>query len=103
MGKASRTKGVTGELELAAIWERAGFEVRGLEASGDHLVICRNGLTIHQEGKRQERIKLPEWWEQTVAEAPAGTLPVLSFRPSRTRWRSVLWTDDLAALIARLP
>ncbi len=107
----TRAKGVNGEREVANIWKAHGLEVRGLEGSGDHLVIApghvcpgvfRQGpVTIHSEVKRHERLRLPEWLAQAAAEAPAGTIPVVSFRQSRGRWYACLPLDDLAELVAR--
>jgi hypothetical protein len=110
-GDYRRTKGRNGEREVANIWRAAGLEVRGLEGSGDHLVIG-GPVTVHSEVKRQERLKLPEWLRQAAAEAPSGTIAVVSFRqnignfgyrdPNKvTDWYSCLPTVDLAELIAR--
>jgi hypothetical protein len=96
-----RGKGVAYEREVAALFERYGFTVRGLEQEGDHLCFARDGIVLAGECKRRERIALPEWWAQTIADAPAGAVPVLTFRPSRTRSRSLLWTDDLLRLVTR--
>jgi hypothetical protein len=41
MPASSRRKGLLGEREVARIWQAAGFEVRGLEGLGDHLVLRR--------------------------------------------------------------
>lgn len=100
MGKASRTKGVAGEREVAALYTAAGFDVRGLEGGGDHFVACGDGLVVHSETKWQEKIKIQEWWAQTVAEAPKGSLPVLAFRRSREEWKAVVRLEDLIALMA---
>jgi hypothetical protein len=99
MAASSRRKGIVGEREIADRWKVAGAAVRGLEGEGDHLVICTNGLTIFSEVKRQERLKIPEWWRQTAREAPQGTLPVLHFRQNRGEWLVVMRLDDLAALV----
>jgi hypothetical protein len=96
----SRTKGVNGEREVAAVWKAHGLEVRGLEGSGDHLVMARP-YPIHSEVKRQERLRLPEWLAQAAKEAPAGTVPVVSFRQSRGKWYAALLLEDLAELVAR--
>jgi Holliday junction resolvase len=113
MPASSRRKGVRAEREVAAIWQAAGFEVRGLEGAGDHLVIIRprilsgahaeptrvrDGLTIHSEVKRQERLKLPEWLRQAADEAPQGTVPVVAFRQSRQEWYACLRLADLVEL-----
>jgi hypothetical protein len=99
MGAASRRKGVAGEREVAAIYQAAGLAVRGLEASGDHLVVCAAGLTVHSEVKRAERVKLPEWLRQAESEAPQGTVPVVAFRQNGGRWYAALPLDHFAALL----
>lgn len=96
MAASSRRKGLKGEAEVATIWRAAGFEVRGLEGLGDHVVICGNGVTIHSEVKRQERLQLPAWLRQAAAEAPGGTVPVVAFRQNRGEWYAAL---PLAALV----
>lgn len=100
MAASSRRKGVKGEREVAAIWQAAGFEVRGLEGLGDHVVICGNGVTIHSEVKRQERLQLPIWLRQAAAEAPRGTVPVVAFRQNRGEWYAALPLAALAELLA---
>jgi hypothetical protein len=110
---ASRAKGLRGEQEVAAIWRAQGFEVRGLEGSGDHLCIMAprvpadasamsahlNGLTIHSEVKRQERLQLWLWIAQAEAEAPPGAVPVVSFRRNRSPWYAAVRLETLAGLL----
>lgn len=112
-----RQKGVDAEREVAAVWKAHGLEVRNLEQSGDHLVVfpavdvvdasdgeyshALPGGIIHSEVKRQERLKLPEWLRQAADEAPAGAIPVVSFRQSRGEWYACLPLSDLAELVAR--
>lgn len=98
-----------GEREVARIWQAAGFEVRGLEGLGDHLVLRRleriidqrlEYLTLHVEVKRQERVRLPEWLAQAKAEAPQGTIPVVAFRQNKGEWYAALpleWLAELAS------
>lgn len=100
MAASSRRKGLKGEAEVARLWRAAGFEVRGLEGAGDHLVVCAGGLVIHSEVKRAERLKLPEWLRQARDEAPPGTVPVVAFRQNRGEWYAVLPLADLATLLA---
>ncbi len=111
MSAASRRKGLAGEREVAALFEACGFAVRGLEGSGDHLCIRRptlvtmnekvyaGGLTIHSEVKRAETTKIWQWLAQLEAEAPPGTLPLLSFRRNRSSWYGCA---PLAALVKLL-
>jgi Holliday junction resolvase len=90
MGAMSRRKGVRGEREVTLAFEAAGFEVRSLEATGDHLAIGPPRIgspTLHLEAKRHERVRLPEWIRQAELEAPAGAFPVVVYRQSRSPWR----------------
>lgn len=101
MGASSRRKGVKGEREVARVFESVGLEVRGLEASGDHLVVCSERLTLHVETKRQERLQLPSWIRQAETEAPSSSLPVVAFRQSRSQWYAVVALQSFAHLLAR--
>ena len=96
MTAASRRKGQDGEREVAALWQRYGFTVRGLEGGGDHLVIGGNGFTIHSEVKRRETINVWEHWKQATSECPPGAMPVLHIRRNHMSWLAVTWLDDLA-------
>ena len=105
MSGASRAKGLRGEHEVAAIWRAHGFEVRGLEGEGDHLCIATYGVdnrltAIHSEVKRQERLQLWAWIAQAEAEAPAGAVPVVSFRRNRSPWYAAIRLETLAELLA---
>lgn len=101
-GASSRNKGLAGEREVARMFTDAGLPPRGLEESGDHLVVCAGGFTLHSEVKRQERLRLPEWIEQAESQAPAGTLAVVTYRQTRRPWYSNLRTDDLIRLLTAL-
>ena len=101
-GAAAAAKGVRFERDVRRAWEAAGLTVRGLEAEGDHLIVSVDGLVISSECKRQERLKIPEWWRQCSDDAPAGSVPVLTFRQSRGEMLSVIRTRDLARLAGRV-
>ena len=100
-GAAATAKGVRFEREVRQVFEGAGFAVRGLEAEGDHLIVSLDGLVISSECKRQERLKIPEWWRQAATDAPPGSVPVLTFRQSRGEMLSVVRTADLVRLVSR--
>jgi hypothetical protein len=99
---ASRRKGLTGEREVADLFDDHGWEVRGLESSGDWLAFHANdgfGITLHLEVKRQERLRLPEWLAQAKAEAPPLVAPVVVFRQSRAEWYAALPLTELLGLV----
>lgn len=102
MGKAERDKGRKGEREVATLFETAGLTVRGLEAAGDHLMVCdpSGRLVVHSEVKRHETARVWQWWEQATAEAPAGSFVAVTFRRSRSPWLSLVSTVRLAEVLA---
>lgn len=104
MSNRERDKGRKGEAEVAAIYERHGLDVRGLEGSGDHLIVCdpTSGLVIHSEVKRQETARVWAWWEQASAETEAGARTAVAFRRNRSPWLTLIATEEHAELIARL-
>lgn len=102
MSRSERDKGRAGEAEVAAIYAAAGLQVRGLEGSGDHLIVCTgaNAPTIHSEVKRQETARPWAWFEQARSEAPPGTVPAVAFRRNRSPWLVMLPLEAFAELLA---
>lgn len=102
MSRSQRDKGRKGEAEVAAIFRAAGLTVRGLEGSGDHLIVGApdSGLVLHSEVKRQETARPWAWWEQASSEAPTGTVPVVAFRRNRSPWLAIVNLEQLARLLA---
>lgn len=99
MSRRERDKGRKGEREVAVAWEKHGLTVRGLEGTGDHLVVAGTRL-VHCESKRQETARPWAWWEQATSEAPAGAIPVVAFRRSKSSWLAIVELDTLAELLA---
>lgn len=108
MSRAQRDKGLKGEREVAELFGQAGWNVRGLESSGDWLAIngyvfgrerVAGDTTLHIEVKRQETLRLPLWLAQAKAEAPDGVAPVVTFRQNRGEWYAALPLADLLRLI----
>ncbi len=98
-GRGSRTKGQSGEREVAAIIrELTGHDVRRRvrQHQGDSDLEGLPGWCI--ECKRHANTPpglLAQWWRQTVAQAQASdTMPVLLYRGDRAGWR-VAWPAAL--------
>lgn len=100
MSRSERDKGVRGEREVLDCFERHGIEIRGLEATGDHLAFA-GGRAIHVETKRQETARPWAWWDQASSEAPKGTTPVVAFRRSRSPWLAIVDLEWLVAMLAQ--
>lgn len=83
MGKWEREKGRKYEGEVATAFKSAGFAVRGLEASGDHLCIDASGRVLHIEAKRHENLRIPSWLRQLRDDTPLSAVGVLVFRQNR--------------------
>lgn len=104
MSRRERDKGLRGEQEVAHSYREHGFTVRGLEGGGDHAIVRdpETGIRLHSEVKRQETARPWAWWEQALAEAPPGTVPVVHFRRSRSPWLVMLALEDFQRLLAEL-
>lgn len=88
MSKMQRNKGARGERELAKLLEeQLGLSVtRNLMQTreGGHDL---NGLPVALEVKRQETLKLNEWWSQAEEQGiRANKMPALAYRKSRHPW-----------------
>ena len=91
MSKMQRTKGQSGEREIAAlVRDLTGFDVRRRvrQHDGDSDLEGVPGWAV--EVKRAKDSRLPEWWLQTVEQARRGRAkPVLFYRLDRRQWRAV--------------
>lgn len=101
MSRRERDKGRAGEAEVRRLFEAAGFAVRGLERTGDHLAIL-DGVTLHLEVKRQEVLRLPLWSRQAIDDAPAGALPIVCYRQNARAWRLLARASDQMQLVELL-
>lgn len=91
-GKAARRKGRQFQAQVAKLLAADGWHVQnvGSGVTGTDLIATRNGTTLYVETKHQERHKLPEWWRQTVANTPAGAVPLLVAKQSG---EPILWVS----------
>lgn len=100
MSKRERDKGVRGEREVRELLERHGFQVRGLEGTGDHLAFG-HGLVLHVETKRTEAARPWSWIEQAEPETPAGAVTLIAFRRSRSKWYALVPLEQLLDVLER--
>ena len=94
-GRSSKNKGANAEREVAAIILAAtGVEVkRNLEQTrgGGYDLVGIDWLAI--EVKRQEKLALPAWWRQTLAQSEPDKIPCLVYRQNRKAWIWVVGRD----------
>jgi Holliday junction resolvase len=89
-GRSSVRKGKDGERAVAQLLrEQCGLDARRRvrQHSGDSDITGIPGWSI--EVKQQATARLELWWQQAVAQAAPGTLPLLAYRLPRRPWRFV--------------
>ena len=92
MSKSERRKGAGGELEVARIFQAAGFSCDrtpnsgGLRLRGD----LHGDLPVHVEVKRQETARPWLWAAQARADSPAGATWLVAMRRSHDEWLAML-------------
>ncbi len=96
IGKASKSKGIKGEQEIARILKDAGYDARRGQqfcgASGDADVIGLPG--IHIEVKRTESFRMWDALSQSKSDAREGEKPIVVHRKNRCPWVVVQPLDD---------
>ena len=102
MGKASKTKGRRGELEVAAILRAHGLPGRRTAQycgnTGDASdVVGLDGY--HVEVKRCENVRMFDWIAQAEHDAKTGETPIVVFRKNGTRWYVTLPFDGFLAAV----
>ena len=99
-GRGARNKGANAERELARILtELTGKEIRrGQVFNHEPDIVGLDG--IHVEAKRQETLKLTQWFEQAEAAARKHRdgLPAVFFRRNGEHWKVVMDLKDWACL-----
>lgn len=92
MSRSERRKGAAGELEVARIFQAAGFDCDrtpnsgGLRLRGD----LHGELPLHVEVKRQETARPWLWAAQARADAAAGQRWIVAMRRSNDEWLALL-------------
>lgn len=87
MGRSQRDKGKRGEREAAAeLGQLFGVDARrGVQYHGgpDSPDVVLDGVAIHVEAKRTERLTLWPAIDQAKEDAPSGKVPIVWHRPNR--------------------
>jgi len=99
MGRMSRQKGKRGEREAAAelgailgVYARRGVQYQGGPDSPD---VVLDGVPIHVEAKRTERLSLWAAIEQAKADAPEGKVPMVWHKCNRRGSVVIVETERL--------
>lgn len=92
----SKKKGKTGELELANLLKKHGYDTRRsvqyCGSNGDADVVGLDG--IHIECKRVERLNIDDAMQQAISDAREGELPAVFHRKNRKKWLVTMTLDD---------
>lgn len=100
----SRTKGKRGELEVAHLLQKYGYDARRGQqfsgANGDADVVGLPG--IHLEVKRVEKLNIDEALEQAIRDKRENEIPVVMHRKNRTPWKITMLFDDWMTLYKTL-
>jgi len=101
VSNSERRKGAGGELEVARIFQAAGFDCDrtpnsgGLRIRGD----LHGELPLHVEVKRQETARPWLWAGQARADAGAGERWLVAMRRSNDEWLALLPLVDQVRLL----
>ncbi len=98
MGKSQREKGADAEREVAKILNDYGFMARRGQVFNGEPDIVAPQLPYHFEVKRQETLKITEWWKQSES-ASHGKIPTVVFRRNREQWKIMLSLTDFLEIL----
>jgi Holliday junction resolvase len=101
MSRSQRDKGAQFERDVQDLARAHGFTAcRRAFASGAQGGADLTGIPgVALECKRQETVRLREWWAQAEAAADPGEVPVVALRWSRGPALAVLPLEELLALL----
>lgn len=108
IGRSSKRKGKIGELEVVNLLKAAGYNahcsVRYCGATGDAPDVVVEGLPLHIEVKRVERLNLKQAYQQAVHDSKknGNNVPVLFHRLSYQPWMVTLSAEDFLELCKKL-
>ena len=92
----SRNKGKRGELEVAHLLQKHGYDARRGQqfsgANGDADVVGLPG--IHIEVKRVEKLNVESAMDQSIRDAKEGEKPAVFHRKDRRKWLVTMPFDE---------
>lgn len=104
----SKKKGKRGELEVTSLLKKFGFNahrsVQYCGATGDVPDVVVEGLPLHIEVKRVERLNLKQAYQQAVHDSKknGNNVPVIFHRLSYQPWMVTLSAEDFLELCKKL-
>ena len=108
IGRSSKRKGKIGELEVVNLLKSAGYNahrsVQYCGATGDAPDVVVEGLPLHIEVKRVERLNLKQAYQQAVHDSKknGNNVPVVFHRLSHQPWMVTLSAEDFLELVKKL-
>lgn len=102
VSRSERDKGRRGQAEVRAAFEAHGFAVHAGQANLAgvcDVLVTTPRATLHVESKRQETARPWPWIAQAEGDASPGTVPVVAFRRSHSKWYAIISLDNLATLL----
>lgn len=108
IGRSSKRKGKIGELEVVNLLKAAGYNahrsVQYCGATGDAPDVVVEGLPLHIEVKRVERLNLKQAYQQAVHDSKknGNNVPVVFHRLSHQPWMVTLSAEDFLELVKKL-
>lgn len=105
IGRSSKRKGKNGELEVANLLKKFGYNARRSSQycgnTGDAPDVRVEGLPLHIEVKRTERFSW-KYYTQAVNDSKAsGETPVIFYRRSYAPWMVILSAEDFLQLMKK--
>lgn len=98
MSRSQRDKGASAEREVAKILNDYGIDARRGQVFNHEPDIVTD-THLHIEVKRQETLKINDWWKQSVSASGEDEIPTVVFRRNREPWKIMLSLTDFLELV----
>ena len=98
MSRSQRDKGANAEREVVTILREYGIDARRGQVFNHEPDIVTN-TKLHIEVKRQETLRINDWWKQSESASDEDEIPTVIFRRSREDWKIMLSLADFLSLV----